>query len=220
MSKGYGAGTVFPRSDGKWVAMWERPPEAGKRRRGTRVADTEAAAWKRMREAQRAEGRSSSRSPRQTGSVGQFLDVWLRDVVSRTRRERTLVGYRAIVSSVVLDVLEMDLADPRLAHRIQRWLNNLDRHPRTIHHYAACLRAAFGYAVRKGMIERNPAANLDLPTIPRTERIPLGAAQLRSGRRSPSARRCPGSPASADSATSSPSRRPGRDGAWCRWWRT
>jgi integrase len=179
MSKGYGAGTVFPRN-GKWVAMWERPPLDGKRRRGTRIADTEAAAWKRMREAQRAEGQSSSRSPRKTDTVGSFLDVWLRDVVARTRRERTLVGYRAIARGLVLDVSEMDLSDPRLPHAIQRWLNSLDRHPRTIHHYAACLRAAFGYAVRKGMMERNPAANLDLPAIPRTERIPLDGAQLRA----------------------------------------
>lgn len=179
MSKGYGAGTVFPRN-GKWVAMWERPPLDGKRRRGTRIADTEAAAWKRMREAQRAEGQSSSRSPRKTATVGSFLDVWLRDVVKRTRRERTLVGYRAIVSGVPEPILRMDTDFRGLGHAIQAWLNSLDRHPRTVHHYAACLRAAFGYAVRKGMMERNPAANLDLPAIPRTERIPLDGAQLRA----------------------------------------
>ncbi len=187
MAKGYGAGTVFPVErirDGKpvtvYVAMWERPRESGQRRRGTRVADTEAAAWKRMREAQRTEGRSSSRSPRRTESVGQFLDVWLRDVVARTRRERTLMGYRAIVAALVPDVRDMGTGDPRLSHVLQAWLNSLDRHPRTVHHYAACLRTAFAYAVRKGMMERNPAADLDLPGIPRTERIPLTGAELRA----------------------------------------
>jgi integrase len=185
MAKGYGAGTVFPVTkirDGKpvtvYVAMWERPPENGQRRRGTRVADTEAGAWRRMREAQRAEGRTSSRSPRQTESVGSFLDGWLRDVVAKVRRERTLVGYRAIVSAVPESIRSTQLDSVALGHAIQVWLNGLDRHPRTLHHYAACLRSAFGYAVRKGMMERNPASGLDLPAIPRTERIPLDAAKL------------------------------------------
>ena len=173
----YGAGSVFQRSrDGKWIASWELPPENGRRRRAQRVADTEAAAWKAMRAAQ---GSSSSTSRKSTETVGAYLERWLEDVVKRTRRERTLSGYRAILSVLPDAVAGARLTEPRLAHLLQVWLNDLDRHPRTVQHYAACLRAAFGYAVKKGLMDRNPAADLDLPAIPKVDRIPLTAAQLR-----------------------------------------
>lgn len=175
MKRRYGSGSVFRRSDGKWVGQWEMPSENGRRRRGSRVRESEAAAWRAIREAQG----SNSPSRRSTGSVGAFLDRWLADVVAKTRRERTFVGYRAIVATVLPDLRDRDLRDPHLPHLLQSYLNSLDRHPRTVHHYAACLRTAFGYAVRKGLMTRNPAADLDLPAIPRTERIPLTPAQLR-----------------------------------------
>jgi integrase len=133
-----------------------------------------------MREAQRREGSSNSRSPRPTaGSVAAFLERWLEGVVRRTLRERTWYGYRAIVASVPASVGSVDLASPELAHELQLWLNGLTLHPRTVAHRAACLRAAFTYARRRKLIDTNPAADLDLPAIPRTNRIPLTAAQLR-----------------------------------------
>lgn len=184
--KGYGAGTVFPVTrirDGKpvtvHVGQWERPRIEGKRRRGSVSGATAAEAWRLMRAAQRAEGRNS-RSPRSTESVGAFLERWLDDVVRTTRRERTLVGYRTILRGLPDGLVSADLLDPHLGHEVQAWLNGLELHPRTIDHYAACLRAAFTYAVRKGLMDRNPAADLDLPAIPRTERIPLTAAELRA----------------------------------------
>ena len=176
----YGSGSTFRRSDGKWVALWERPREDGKRRRGSRVGDTEAAAIRKMREAQRGEGRSSSRSRGSTESVGAFLDRWLADVVRHSRRERTAVGYRAILVRLPLAIRDTGLSDPRLPHALNAWLSGLDRHPRTIQHYAACLRTAFGYAKHRGLVDVNPALSLDLPAIPRVERIPLTTDQLRA----------------------------------------
>lgn len=189
--RGYGAGSVFPEKEqdpatgemvetGRFLAMWERPRLNGRRRRGSRVADTEAEAWRKMREAQRGEGRSSSQSRARTETVGAFLDRWLADVVAREQRERTLVGYRAIVTVAKPAIGAFDLRSPRLAHEVQAFVNKLDRHPRTVQHYAACLRTAFGYAVRKHLMEENPAVGLTLPAIVRTERIPLTPEQLRA----------------------------------------
>lgn len=181
----YGSGSVFPekvsgKATGRAIAQWELPKVNGKRRRRQVIAATEAEAWKAMRKAQAAEGRSSSPSRESTESVRAFLAKWMRDVVAKQRRERTYVGYRSILANVPDTILDLDLRDgPPLAHAINAWLLSLDRHPRTVAHYAACLRAAFGYAVRKGMMDRNPAADLDLPPIPRTERIPLTGDELR-----------------------------------------
>jgi integrase len=175
----YGAGSTFRKPNGKWVATWERPRIEGKRRRGTREGATEAEAIRRMRDAQRAEG-SNSPSRRSTESVGAFLDRWLADVVTRTRRERTAVGYRAICRDAMWVLGDLQLDDRHLGDRVQSYLHSLDRHPRTVHHYAACLRAAFAYAVRKRLMTHNPAADLDLPAIPVAQRIPLTSAQLRA----------------------------------------
>lgn len=181
----YGSGSVFPekldgKPTGRAIAQWELPRLNGKRRRRQVVAATEAEAWKAMRKAQAAEGRSSSRSRGSTGSVRAFLEKWMHDVVRLKRKERTYVGYQTILRLVPDSVASYDLHDPRLAHAIQAWLNSLDRHPQTVAHYAACLRAAFTYGKRKGFLETNPAADLDLPDIERTERIPLTADELRT----------------------------------------
>lgn len=72
------------------------------------------------------------------------------------------------------------MLDSHLPHLLEVWLASLDLHPRTVQHYAACFRAGFAYAVRKGLMERNPAVDLELPTIPRTERIPLTGEELRA----------------------------------------
>lgn len=178
MRRRYGSGSVFQRADGKWIAQWELPAAGGKRRRAVRVAESEAEGWRKMRESQRSA--SSSPSRRRTESVDAFLERWLVDVVKRKRAERTYHGYRAIVAALPADVRHRDIGDPRLGHALQTWLNATDRHPRTVHHYAACLRAAFAYAIRKGLMERNPAADLDLDKIPKVERIPLTADQLRA----------------------------------------
>ena len=163
----YGAGSVFQRPDSKWIAQWELPREDGRRRRRQLVADTEAQAWKRMNAARASKSRVRSRS----GTVGEFLERWLHDVVRVTRRERTWVGYRAIVAGLPVAVTSCSLGSPRLGHTIQTYVSNLPRHPRTVAHHAACLRTAFGYAVRKRLIDHNPAADLDLPRIPRTSSL-------------------------------------------------
>lgn len=175
MARTYGSGSVFQRGrDGKWIGQWEEPSADGRRRRRTVTAATEAQARKRMRAAQG----SPSRSRPRTESVAAFFERWLTDVVAKTRRERTLLGYRAILAHAAGDLGEIDLG--RLTpHDVQSYVNRLDRQPRTVRHYAACLRTAFAYAVRRGLLDRNPAADLDLPKVARRSLVPLTGAQLR-----------------------------------------
>src|SRR5687768_15198312 len=151
------------------------PREDGRRRRRQLVADTEAQAWKRMS----TERASPSKARPRAGTVGEFLERWLVDVVRVTRRERTYVGYQAIIAGLPNTLREMPLGGAGVGHAVQLHLSSMRRHPRTVQHHAACLRTAFGYAVRKRMIDHNPAADLDLPRIPRTERVPLTAEQLK-----------------------------------------
>lgn len=182
MGTRYGAGTAYQRSrDGKWVVAWEAPRVDGKRRRRSVVGDTEAQAWARMYEVRSAEARSSSSSRQATAgeTVGEFLDRWLSDVIAPTRRERTLWGYRAIVEALRPAIGSIRLA--KLTTRdVQRAIAGRDLAPQTIRHYAACLRGAFTYAVRHGLMERNPAADLVLPAVRQADRVPWTSAELRA----------------------------------------
>lgn len=179
MPRRYGAGSVYQRSrDGKWVATWEVANPGGRKRRSV-VAASSGAAIKRMQAAQKAEGSSSSRSRPPTESVGAFLERWLVDVVRVTRRERTLVGYGSIFRGLPESFTRLELADLDDTD-VQALVNGLPHSPQTVHHYAAMLRTAFTYAVRRRFIDRNPATAIDLPNIRRTERIPLTADEVRA----------------------------------------
>lgn len=177
MTRRYGAGTVYQRKDGRWVGQWSAGrDEYGNRIRGTTPpVETEAAAWKALAAAR---GRSSSTTRRRGGeSVAAFLERWLTDVVTPTRRERTLVGYRSIVDIHLIPAFgDRDLR--ALTRRdVQAWVARSKGSPLSIRHRVDCLRAAMGWAVKWGLIETNPAQGLDLPSVSRPYVHPMSDAQ-------------------------------------------
>jgi integrase len=130
-----------------------------------------------MRKRQR-EAKPSSRSRPRTESTAAYLDRWISDVVTPTRRERTMTGYRAIVRHASDELGAIDLA--RLTpHDVQAYINGLIVEPQTVRHYATCLRSAFSYAVRRGILPTNPAADLDLPRVPRRDFVALTPEEVR-----------------------------------------
>lgn len=165
----YGAGTVYQRADGKWSGQWSAgKDELGRRVRGTVTADTEAAAWKALTAAR---GKSSSTIRRRRGgeSVAAFLERWLADVVRPTKRERTYWGYRSIVDGHLVPAFG-DRALVSLTRRdVQSWVNKQKASPQTIRHRLDCLRGAMSRAVRWGLIDANPAKEIDLPAIPKRQ---------------------------------------------------
>jgi integrase len=179
----YGSGSGFwvTRKDGKRVfrVQWEADRTGeGSRRRHTVERATEAEAWRAMRDRQAGVASPPSSSRPRTESTAAFLDRWISDVVTPTRREKTMTGYRAIVRHAKGELGPIDLAK-LTTHDVQVYLNGLDLSPQTVRHYAACLRGAFAYAVRRGLLTVNPAAGLDLPRVPRREFAALLPAEVR-----------------------------------------
>lgn len=169
MSRSYGVGSVrlieSGRYAGHWSATWELPrDEQGRRRRRRIVRPTENEA----RRAMKAEMGRSSTSRRAGERLDEFLPRWLDEVVRVTRRERTLVGYRQIVTNHLIPAFgEYDVA--ALTRRdVQRWVSKLELHPTTIDHVVSVLGAAYAYAVKWDMVAANPCKGLDVPTAPRT----------------------------------------------------
>lgn len=165
VTRRYGSGTVYQRADGKWSGQWSAGlDETGRRLRRTVTAETEAAAWKAMSDAR---AKPSTRRRRGGETVGEFLERWLEDVVRPTRRERTLVGYRSIVRLHL--VPEFGPRDLRgLSRRdVQAWVNRSKGSPVSVRHRLDCLRAALGRAQRWGLVDANPAIDIDLPAVTR-----------------------------------------------------
>lgn len=167
MARSYGVGSVREITTGRyanqWLAEWELPRDDHGRRRRRRIVRPTANEARRAMKA--AMGRSST-SQRGGERLDEFLARWLDEVVRVTRRERTLVGYRQIVATHLVPAFgDRDIAT--LTRRdVQRWVSKQTLHPTTVRHVVACLGAAYSYAVRWELVDRNPAAGLDLPAVP------------------------------------------------------
>lgn len=179
MARRYGTGTVYQRKrDQRWIGQAEggRGPD-GTRLRITVTADTEAAAWKALGTAR------SSSTKRRRGRAGEsveaFLHRWLRDVIYPTKRERTYVGYRSIVETVLIPAFGIADARQLVSRDVQRWVAGLRVSPMTVRHYVDCGRGAFRWGMRHGLRDDNPFANLDLPRVVRRDVTAMTPAMAR-----------------------------------------
>lgn len=171
MPRKYGAGTVYPqmrsgRPTGRYVGQASLGrDETGERLRISVTADSEAAAWKALNDARRIPMRSTRRRGGET--VAAFLGRWLADVVKPTKRERTWVGYRQIVTDHLVPAFGDELVTTLTRRQVQAWVNRQTVAPMTTRHLLDCLRGALSYAVRWGIRDDNPATMIDLPPVTR-----------------------------------------------------
>jgi integrase len=139
-------------------------------RRSTRRARARAA-----REARRGTG---------TGTTGEYLHRWVEG--KQSLRPSTRLSYRTHIRLYLvprlgdiglvelrphhLEAMYRSLAnDPDLTHRVS---------PATLARVHATLMSALGTAVRRGLIDRNPAKTVELPTPGRPELMVWTAEQL------------------------------------------
>lgn len=152
----WGLGSIYRRKDGRWVAQVEHH---GARRYV--YGRTPAEVRDRLRT-------GGSPSPSRTPTVAAFLEEWLAMMAPPRLGVRTHEGYAAIVVGAIVPTLG-DIPLDRLGRQdvetaVSAWSRG--RHPRTVAHYLACLRAALGRAVEWGLIPTNPATRIPLPRIP------------------------------------------------------
>src|SRR5687768_12651400 len=94
--RGHGEGSVYKRSDGRWTAVLELGWEGETRKRQSYYGRTKREALDKL-----AEGRTKLMAGLPVGqptqTVGDFLDVWLRDVILPNARPNTYRAYEAKV---------------------------------------------------------------------------------------------------------------------------
>lgn len=171
MARGKGEGSIYQRSDGRWVAQVEagRSP-AGRRRYARAVRRTRQEAQAALRELQR--NADAGVTPDRTSTVAAYLEWWLANVLPGTVRESTAELYaKNIRLYVIPNVGTVRLAKLTPAH-VMTMLRRLEadgKAPLTRRHARAVLVKALGWAERTGMVTRNVAALVDGPRYAGTD---------------------------------------------------
>jgi integrase len=156
----YGAGSVYQRSDGQWVAVALVPGQAPKRL----YASSEESAQER-RNNYLAERRLGIPAYESKLSLARHLEIWLEGKRPPTVRPSTYVSYDLHVRHLNRSIGSIALVKltPNDVRRHSRRL--LDEHlsPRSVALNLTVLRMALRQAVDDGLIPRNVAAQVDKP---------------------------------------------------------
>ena len=116
-------------------------------------------------------------------TVGQFLEIWLKDSAARKVRPRTLTRYQGIVRLHLVPAFgRVPLARLMPAH-VERLLNigmAAGQSPQSVAHWRAVLRTALNIAMRQGLVGRNVASLAEPPHIPEREVHPLTPTAARA----------------------------------------
>lgn len=173
-----GEGSLSRRANGTWAAVVSLPD--GQRR--FLYAKTRDEARRKLTRALHAID-SGAEAEVRGGTVGEFLDQWLREVVQPNVRAWTYRGYEAHVR-IHLKPLLGDLPLSALtALHVQKALNQKNAEglkPKSIRYIRGTLRAALNHAVKWGLIERNPAAVVAIPRVEPYEIRPFTPADART----------------------------------------
>lgn len=178
--RGRNEGSIYQRTDGRWVGMASFM-DRGRRRRRAVYGETKREAMEKLREVRRSiETGVVATSDRET--VATFLERWLRDSVAPTVRPATLSSYRGLVRIHI----EPALGSIRLSRLgpadVQRFLNERSASglsPRRVQYLHAVLRRSLGQAHRWGLVTRNVATLVEPPRVRRREVRPLTTGQAR-----------------------------------------
>lgn len=166
MARAKGEGAVFwAESRGLWVGRVQLPPGAdGKPRRKEVTSKSQAALLKKMSELRKQLEKQGDLHTRAL-KVDEYLDYWMREVVTPTRRPKTAASYRSSLKWVRTGIGRMRLPDVKPEH-VRRVItlmrdNGLSStYQRNVHSVMA---AAFGDAEREGRIPRNPVDLVPAP---------------------------------------------------------
>lgn len=159
-------GHLRQRSKGSWsvVISWR---ENGKpRQKWETVRGTRALADKRLREL--LSQMDSGLFPiigNQT--VGDYLKVWLRDIVTLRNRPRTVESYSVIVNNHIIPAIgsiQLTKLQPAAVQRMEASLLESGLSASTVHHVHICLSKALKDATRAGLLNRNVCLAVQPPS--------------------------------------------------------
>ena len=177
--RGHGEGTIYQRTDGRWVAILDLGWSGGKRRRKYLYGKTREEAAKALARAlaQQQQGRPFA-DERLT--VEQFLQTWL-EAKRGALRESTWRRYRELIQVHVNPNIGRRKLARLTPDQLQRLYTDLQgiRSAGTVLKVHRMLHSAFGLAVRWGAVPRNVTELVVAPVRPRHEFETFSADQAR-----------------------------------------
>jgi integrase len=179
--RGPNEGSIYRRSDGRWVGELHLGYRDGKRARKQFYGSTRREVSERLAQARRDLDRGIiPASDRQT--FGQYLEIWLAEAVRPAVRPKTFLSYSTIVRLHVAPELGRTPMSRLSPQQIQRLLNRkfeAGLSPRTVGMVFEVIRNALNRAVRWGLVGHNAASAASPPRYVRPEMKSLDEEQAR-----------------------------------------
>ncbi|MSQ33559.1 MAG: site-specific integrase, partial [Dehalococcoidia bacterium] len=162
-----GAGSVYHRRDGRWVAVL---PLAGGRKKAL-YGKTQAQARDKLIKAQR-DLQLGQEPQDERLTVGAYLTRWVENTCRPKLRPSTFRAYSDIVKLHILPVVGRNPINRLTRDHVQGMLRKATeagKAPRTVRNIRAVLRHALNQAIADGLLSRNVAAMAAVPRLPRSE---------------------------------------------------
>ncbi len=173
--RGNNEGSIYQRSDGRWVGSASIGYENEKRKRKHVYGSTRQVVAKKLHRVMRDVEQGLPITPERL-TVERFLHQWLADLVKHNVRPRTFESYQMVVElhlAAAFGHLRLGMLQPS---HVQEYLNRkleAGLSPRTVQYHHAILRRGLGQAVKWGVIPRNVAKLVDPPRVKYEEVKPL-----------------------------------------------
>ncbi len=180
--KANGEGTAYRRSDGRWATQVYVNQSDGRRVRRTFYGWTRKDVEKKMMEVR---DRSEAGAPITPLSltVEAYLNEWLNQIVVVRVRSNTLAAYRYNADRYLIPDLGRKKLVQLTARDLRLYFQGLRQRGvgvRTVKYVHSTLRASLQDAVREEILDRNVAALVQVPSPPKTERVPLTVDEVKS----------------------------------------
>jgi integrase len=172
-----GASSIYLGSDGRWhgrVTMGVR--DDGKPDRPHVSAGTEAEVIEKVRKLERQRDDGVKRRPGRAQTVAAWLTHWVEHIAAPTVRYKTLAGYRTAVYRHLIPGLgahRIDRIEPEHFEKLYAKMTRAGLKPATVHQVHRTARTAFGEAMARDHIGRNPVSRAKYPRVEEEEVEPF-----------------------------------------------
>lgn len=114
-------------------------------------------------------------------TVVELVDMYISKCVLSGARPTTERGYRTCekrIQTVLNKTLAKSLTTYRLEKIIALWLSEHGYSPKTIHNTISLLSASYEYAIKIGVLDKNPCRNVTLPKQTQKEKVILSEEDM------------------------------------------
>ncbi|HVB21481.1 MAG TPA: site-specific integrase [Ktedonobacteraceae bacterium] len=174
--RGHGEGSIYQRKDGRWVAA----VTLENRKRKTFYGETRKEVQNKLKAALHEQQQGTLLTgPEQT--FGVYLPHWIEQVVKLTKRPNTYNAYRSVVNYHLIPAFGYIKLRKLTVEQVQAFFAQKQEtlNPKTLALIRAALSSALENAVKWGLVGRNVASFVVLPSIERYEGQVLTIVQAR-----------------------------------------